>query len=317
MAALGLARLLPRAAGAVSLAGGLTCAARASECEDGASWFWKQAAPPPPPQPSQAVLLRQVAERAHMVLHEPPSAFARCRSAWRKYLDKESALDLERSQFGLRDAVLAASKQRAAVGEADLDDAVLGALASTLQGAERAMAAARQCAVRAAAAVPWGAALQGAKLERADGAPTAAAAAAADATALHGKVVALYFTASWCGPCHRFTPMLVELHAAARARGAPFEVLLVGWDEDPEARRAYARSHRMEWLACGSAELADELTLRYDVKGIPTMAVVEVSADGKQATLLSLDGRHELERYRAAGGSAGSAAGWIQKVLGA
>ncbi|EOD39125.1 hypothetical protein EMIHUDRAFT_49035, partial [Emiliania huxleyi CCMP1516] len=102
---------------------------------------------------------------------------------------------------------------------------------------------------------------------------------------LRGRVVGLYFTASWCGPCRRFTPKLVQLYEAA-ARASPpdgLELVLVSWDEIGDERREYARQAGMRWLALPHSRearaLADELTLRYDVTSIPALVVVEVSAD--------------------------------------
>ena len=42
--------------------------------------------------------------------------------------------------------------------------------------------------------------------------------------ALSGKdVVGLYFSASWCGPCKRFTPMLRDVYNILKQSGKSFE----------------------------------------------------------------------------------------------
>jgi thiol-disulfide isomerase/thioredoxin len=40
-------------------------------------------------------------------------------------------------------------------------------------------------------------------------------------SSLQGKVVALYFSASWCGPCKAFTPALTSLYETLKAKVAP------------------------------------------------------------------------------------------------
>ena len=44
------------------------------------------------------------------------------------------------------------------------------------------------------------------------------------AEALAGKIVALYFSASWCPPCKLFTPVLKAAYEAANKAGKRFEV---------------------------------------------------------------------------------------------
>jgi nucleoredoxin len=48
------------------------------------------------------------------------------------------------------------------------------------------------------------------------------------------KVLALYFSASWCKPCREFTPRLAELYKKLKAEGKELEVRawrgLVGGD---------------------------------------------------------------------------------------
>ena len=136
------------------------------------------------------------------------------------------------------------------------------------------------------------------------------------------------FTASWCGPCRRFSPLLVNLYEAVRgcsgsaatassgdARSADFEVVLVSWDEVRAEQQAYAQASKMSWLALPHADrsLADALTLRYDVQFIPTLIVVEISSDGKHAKVLSRDGRDEVVDQVMRGASS---AEWLRRVTG-
>ena len=45
------------------------------------------------------------------------------------------------------------------------------------------------------------------------------------ASSLRTKIVLLYFSASWCGPCHQFTPMLKLFHSELKRAGANVEVV--------------------------------------------------------------------------------------------
>jgi nucleoredoxin len=267
------------------------------------------------PDMHAASRLRNAALRAQAVLSEPPQMLGRCaRAEWRRHARSGStrqpdAVDeLERCQTLLRDTFSFAAREWQASQRVKPD--TLEKLAEAADSAETAVSAAREAAVRGALLVPWENVLHGLPLERASGEPTGK-----DAGSLRGKTVALYFTASWCGPCRRFTPKLVQLYdsfvaAASRSTGGeaasvhtPFEVVLVSWDEDGTDRCRYAKDYGMNWLALPYSEAArkatDELTLRYDVKSIPSLIVLEVSPDGKSERVVSRDGRMDLERGQA------------------
>ncbi|MBK0052677.1 alkyl hydroperoxide reductase [Stenotrophomonas sp. S39] len=63
------------------------------------------------------------------------------------------------------------------------------------------------------------------------------------------SILALYFGASWCGPCHAFTPELIRIRAALRELGTDTDVVYVSLDESELDMRRYMRSQEMPWPA--------------------------------------------------------------------
>ncbi|GLC74047.1 hypothetical protein PLESTF_001454200 [Pleodorina starrii] len=92
---------------------------------------------------------------------------------------------------------------------------------------------------------------------------------------LAGKITLLYFSASWCPPCRRFTPKLVETMAALRDAGKAVEAVFVSGDRDAAAWKEY-HSH-MTWPALPFADKKriSELNMLYGVEGIPTLVVLD------------------------------------------
>jgi len=61
------------------------------------------------------------------------------------------------------------------------------------------------------------------------------------------KYYLFYYTASWCGPCHKFTPSLVEFYDKYRSKGNDFELVLITSDSDEGAMEEYAAEFKMQW----------------------------------------------------------------------
>jgi len=62
-------------------------------------------------------------------------------------------------------------------------------------------------------------------------------------------IIALYFGADWCAPCHAFTPQLREVYTALRNTGANTEVVYVSLDTTESDMRRYMRQSAMPWPA--------------------------------------------------------------------
>ena len=67
--------------------------------------------------------------------------------------------------------------------------------------------------------------------------------------ALFGKVVALYFSASWSPPCRIFTPQLASIYKEFQERKTPFEVVYVPCDNKAEEMEMYMQEQHGDWLA--------------------------------------------------------------------
>ncbi|XP_020228433.1 probable nucleoredoxin 1 [Cajanus cajan] len=91
---------------------------------------------------------------------------------------------------------------------------------------------------------------------------------------LKGKQLGLYFSASWCGPCRRFSPTLVEVYNEVAPKG-DFEVIFVTADEDDESFSSYFS--KMPWLAIpfSDSETRSRLEELFHVRGIPHLALLD------------------------------------------
>ena len=110
------------------------------------------------------------------------------------------------------------------------------------------------------------------------------------ATALRGKMVALYFSASWCGPCRKFTPELVRFYKRI-IKKSNFELILVSSDRTSEAMMNYMKKYSMPWLAVPfNDSQRSELKREFNIRGIPTLIVLD--SNGR---IISTQARREVD----------------------
>ncbi|HYC71666.1 MAG TPA: thioredoxin-like domain-containing protein [Opitutaceae bacterium] len=102
---------------------------------------------------------------------------------------------------------------------------------------------------------------------------------AVDDAALNGvKYFALYYSASWCGPCRQFTPEFVGEYRRLKAAHPEFEAVFLSGDRSAGEMRAYMKDDAMPWLAVKFDERTHEL-MSYAGPGIPCLVLV--AADGR------------------------------------
>eukprot|EP00808_Paulinella_micropora_P029053 g75979.t1 len=91
-----------------------------------------------------------------------------------------------------------------------------------------------------------------------------------------GKVVGLYFSASWCPPCHHFTPELIAFYNKVRAvNKEKFEVVFISLDREEEAWKNYYASMPWHAMSFDDDDGKKRLCEKYAVNSIPTLILVD------------------------------------------
>jgi len=102
-----------------------------------------------------------------------------------------------------------------------------------------------------------------------------------EASSLRGKkYLAIYFSASWCGPCKEFTPKLVDWYKQNKPYLDKFDVIFVSRDRTKDDMLDYMKQDEMPWPALNFTKASQHNSLeKYAGKGIPCLVVV--NGDGK------------------------------------
>jgi nucleoredoxin len=92
------------------------------------------------------------------------------------------------------------------------------------------------------------------------------------------KLIALYFSAHWCGPCRKFTPQLVEYYNQVEPQHPEFEIVFVSSDRSQFAMETYMRETNMPWPAIDFQKLGgQEAIKKYAGSGIPCLVLVDAT----------------------------------------
>jgi len=110
-----------------------------------------------------------------------------------------------------------------------------------------------------------------------------------------GKVLALYFSASWCPPCHAFTPKLVETAEALRAAGTPLELVFVSSDKNTAEFAKYFETMRGFHAIPPGDKRGKKLSALLEVEGIPTLAII----DAETGAIINADARGAVQQGEA------------------
>ncbi|KAL7534242.1 hypothetical protein ACHAXR_005749, partial [Thalassiosira sp. AJA248-18] len=93
----------------------------------------------------------------------------------------------------------------------------------------------------------------------------------------NSRLVALYFSAHWCGPCRGFTPLLIEfynyLKEVAPTHG--LEIVFVSSDRDEGQFQQYYGTMPFLALPFSNRAVAQQAKSVFGVRGIPSMVVID------------------------------------------
>jgi nucleoredoxin len=113
------------------------------------------------------------------------------------------------------------------------------------------------------------------------------------------KLIGLYYSAHWCGPCRKFTPQLVEYYNRVAPAHPEFEIIFVSADRSRFAWETYIQETKMPWLAIDYDQLADMAGVKaLGGDGIPSLLVVD---EGSHIVASSYDGAKYLGPQNALG----------------
>mmetsp|Transcript_26122 Transcript_26122/g.61351 ORF Transcript_26122/g.61351 Transcript_26122/m.61351 type:complete len:1311 (-) Transcript_26122:939-4871(-) len=94
----------------------------------------------------------------------------------------------------------------------------------------------------------------------------------------NARLIGLYFSAPWNGPCRSFTPMLAEVydHLSDTYPSHGLEIVFVSGDRDEQSFRNYYQTMPWKAIPFYQSELVKQaLNITYGVRGIPSFVVLD------------------------------------------
>ena len=101
-------------------------------------------------------------------------------------------------------------------------------------------------------------------------------------SSLRGKYVLVDFWASWCGPCLRELPNVVQLYK--ECKGKNFEIVGISLDRNKDAWLKAIEKNKMKWIqVCDFLSWETETVKQCNIQGVPFTVLVD--PEGKVAAL--------------------------------
>jgi len=118
---------------------------------------------------------------------------------------------------------------------------------------------------------------------------TAVDGTAFDLATWRGKVVLIDFWATWCGPCRRAIPFVVDAYRKLHAKG--FEIVGISLDRDRDQMLQFTKDKSMPWPQYFDGLVwENKISRRFGIEGIPTLWLID-----KQGRLRNPEAGDDLE----------------------
>jgi len=118
---------------------------------------------------------------------------------------------------------------------------------------------------------------------------TAVDGTAFDLAKWRGKVVLVDFWATWCGPCRRAVPAVVNIYRKQHDKG--FEIVGISLDKDRDQMLQFTKDKGMAWPQYFDGKVwRNDLSTRFGIEGIPAMWLVD-----KQGRVRNTEAGDDLE----------------------
>ena len=93
-------------------------------------------------------------------------------------------------------------------------------------------------------------------------------------SSLKDKYMMLYFSAHWCPPCKKFTPILSEAYTKLKSERDNFELVFVSSDREKSAFNDYFKEMTFCALLFEHRDTKADLSKKYEVQGIPKLIML-------------------------------------------
>jgi len=106
---------------------------------------------------------------------------------------------------------------------------------------------------------------------------------------LEKDLIGFYFSAHWCPPCRKFTPILAEAYKTWQKEGYSIDIIFVSSDRDLDEFKEYY--NEMPWLAIhkNQVDAINFLKSAFKVTGIPKLVILD-----KEGKLIDGDARNTV-----------------------